>query len=75
MQFITLREVVARTRISRTTIWRRVRAGSFPPPVQLANGSTRYVLEAVTAWMAAQVRSQALRRQAGMGEEGHERAW
>ena len=65
MQFMTLREVVARTRMSRTTIWRRVRAGSFPPPVQLANGSTRYVLEAVTAWMAAQVRPQVVSRAVG----------
>jgi prophage regulatory protein len=54
MHFITLHEVVARTRLSRATIWRYVRAGRFPAPVRITTGSTRYVLEDVVAWMASQ---------------------
>jgi prophage regulatory protein len=28
-------EVMAYTGLSRTTLWRRVRAGTFPPPTEL----------------------------------------
>ncbi len=54
MHFITLHEVVARTRLSRTTIWRYVRAGRFPAPLRMSSGNSRYVLEDVIAWMANQ---------------------
>ena len=33
------REVMARTGLSRTTLWRRVRAGTFPAPTQLGENS------------------------------------
>lgn len=34
-------EVIRLTGLSRTTIWRRVRDGSFPPPIRLGPPSTR----------------------------------
>ena len=39
--------------VSRTTLWRMVREGSFPRPVRITDRSLGYVLEAVEAWMQA----------------------
>ena len=36
-------EVIEITGLSRTTIWRRERDGSFPPPIRLGGGHTRAV--------------------------------
>ena len=36
-------EVVKVTGLSRTTIWRRVKSGDFPPPVRLGSLATRSV--------------------------------
>ena len=44
--------------VSRTTLWRMVREGTFPRPVRITERNVGYVLEAVEAWM--QVRTQGL---------------
>ena len=36
-------EVVEVTGLSKTTIWRRVKSGDFPPPVRLGSLATRSV--------------------------------
>ena len=36
-------EVVQVTGLSKTTIWRRIKSGDFPPPVRLGNMETRSV--------------------------------
>ena len=36
-------EVVKVTGLSKTTIWRRVKSGDFPPPVRLGSMETRSV--------------------------------
>ena len=36
-------EVVEVTGLSKTTIWRRVRSGDFPPPLKLGNLATRSI--------------------------------
>ena len=36
-------EVVRITGLSKTTIWRRVKSGDFPPPVRLGSMETRSV--------------------------------
>jgi len=41
--------------VSRTTLWRMVREGSFPRPVQISKGNLGYLLETVEAWMQARV--------------------
>lgn len=45
-------EVMVRTGLSRTTIWRRVRAGTFPAPVQLGENSIGWPESEITAWLA-----------------------
>lgn len=47
MPFLTKRQVVARTGLSAVTIWRRIKAGDFPPSYQL---STRRV-----GWLEADI--------------------
>ena len=41
--------------VSRTTLWRMVREGSFPKPVRISKGNAGYLLETVEAWMQARV--------------------
>ena len=47
-------EVVARTGLSRTTLWRQVRAGSFPAPIKLTEGGAVGWFETqVEDWLAS----------------------
>ena len=39
---------------SSATLWRRVKAGTFPKPVKLSAGVTAWRVEDVRAWIAAQ---------------------
>lgn len=45
-------EVMERTGLSRTTLWRRVRAGTFPPPVELGANAIGWRSSAIDAWLA-----------------------
>jgi len=56
VRFIRSREVVEMIGVSRTTLWRMVREGSFPRPVRITERSLGYVLEAVEAWMQARTK-------------------
>ncbi len=49
-------EVMARTGLSRTTIWRRVRAGTFPAPHELGVNSVGWPASEITAWLASRPR-------------------
>lgn len=53
MQFIRPRRVLELIGVSRTTLWRMVRAGTFPRPVRITERNRGYILEAVEAWMKA----------------------
>ena len=50
------REVAERTGLSRVTIWRRVRAGKFPPPVILGEQAIGWPNSVITDWLDAQPR-------------------
>ncbi len=45
-------EVMARTGLSRTTIWRHVRAGTFPPPTELGQNSIGWPESLIRSWLA-----------------------
>jgi prophage regulatory protein len=45
--------VVDRTSLSRTTLWRLVRRGHFPPPVQISPGRVAWSETEVEAWITA----------------------
>jgi prophage regulatory protein len=50
------REVEERTKVSRVQRWRRVRAGTFPAPVQLGPNSIGWYEDEIEAWLAARPR-------------------
>jgi prophage regulatory protein len=52
-RLITAEEVYARTTLSRTTIQRHVKSGSFPPPVRISAQRVAWPEAAVNAWMGA----------------------
>ena len=45
-------EVKKRTKLSRVQRWRRVRAGTFPAPVQLGPNSIGWWEDEIEAWLA-----------------------
>ena len=45
-------EVVERTGLSRTTLWRRVRAGTFPAPTELGENSIGWPANVIASWLA-----------------------
>ncbi len=49
-------EVARRTGLSRTTIWRRERAGDFPRRVRLAPNSTGWIEAEVEQWIESRPR-------------------
>jgi prophage regulatory protein len=51
VQFIRSRDVVAMIGVSRTTLWRMVRAGTFPAPIRITERSRGYLLETIEDWM------------------------
>lgn len=53
VEFMVANEVIERTKLSRTTIWRLIKSGSFPKPSKL--GKTRLIWRtaAVEAWIRA----------------------
>ncbi len=44
-------QVIARVGLSRTTIWRRVRAGTFPAPVEIGVNSIGWPESEIAAWL------------------------
>ena len=53
MRFIRPRQVLEMIGVSRTTLWRMVRAGAFPRPVRITERNCGFVLDNVEAWMKA----------------------
>ena len=54
-QILRLKDVVELVGLSKTTIWRRMRAGEFPPALRLGGPSTRAVgwkMTDVEAWVS-----------------------
>lgn len=52
-RLVKQREVTHRTTLSRTSIWRGVKAGWFPPPVQLTPTRIAWKESDILAWIAS----------------------
>lgn len=52
--FLRQRQVLAFVPISKSTLWRRVQARSFPQPVKLSAGITAWRAEDLRSWIAEQ---------------------
>ena len=48
--YLTDRQVAERLSISRTSVWRWVKRGAFPAPIQFSPGATRWKLADVEQW-------------------------
>lgn len=44
-------DVISRVALSYPTIWRKVRAGTFPAPVQISDGRIAWKESAIVSWM------------------------
>ena len=53
---IKLPEVMQRSCLSKATIYRLIKAGNFPQPVQLGCRSVAWRVEEITAWLNSQQR-------------------
>jgi len=50
-RLLNVREVMAKTGYSRTTIYRRVRLGDFPAPIRIGPNAIRWRESALAAWL------------------------
>jgi prophage regulatory protein len=53
-KLLTIREVVAATRLSKLTIYKMVRAGKFPQQVRLAEQRVAWLAAEIDGWIADQ---------------------
>ncbi|SFN45302.1 prophage regulatory protein [Nitrosospira briensis] len=53
---LRLKQVLARTGISRSFMYQKMAEGLFPPPVRLGARAVGWVESEVEAWLAAQVK-------------------
>ena len=51
LRMLRFPDVIERSGLSRTTIWRRVRAKTFPAPVQLGANSIGWPESVITEWV------------------------
>lgn len=52
VRLLSVREVVARTTLSRTTLWRKAREGKFPQPLMLGEQRIAWRESDVADWIA-----------------------
>lgn len=50
---LSWREVQKTVGLSRSTVWRLIGKGGFPPPVQLSPGRVAWFESSITAWLEA----------------------
>lgn len=55
LQFIRQDEVLSRTKLSRSTLYELVNAGSFPKPLKLGERINAWPLTEIDEWMRAQM--------------------
>ncbi len=53
-RFLPEQEVVERTTLARATIWRGVKAGTFPKPAKISTHRVAWYEHEVNAWILAQ---------------------
>jgi prophage regulatory protein len=57
VRFIRTKDVLGMIGVSRSTLWRMVRAGRFPKRISISARAAGHVYEDVQAWMAARAAS------------------
>ena len=52
-QLVTVKEVLSTTKINRSTLWRMVQDGRFPPPIRISERCIRWPENQVNEWIDA----------------------
>ena len=52
-EMLRMPDVMSRVGLSRTSIWRRVRAGTFPAPIELGANSIGWPENAISEWITS----------------------
>jgi prophage regulatory protein len=55
-RFLSVAQVCDKVCLSRTALWRRVKAGTFPQSIRIGHRTTIFLEDEVEAWMQAQVK-------------------
>jgi len=50
IRFLREKEVIRRTSLSRTTLWRRVKKKTFPKPIKLSSGRKAWIESEIVEW-------------------------
>lgn len=53
--FLRLPAVIARTGLSRSSIYNKVADGSFPPPVHISTRAIGFVSDEIEAWISERI--------------------
>jgi len=53
---LRIADVMARTGLSRVSIWRQVRAGQFPAPIELSVNTIGWLENDIASWQASRPR-------------------
>lgn len=56
-RLMTRSEVEARTALSRTSIYRKMREGTFPTPLKIGERAVRWPESEIEAWLASRPRA------------------
>jgi prophage regulatory protein len=54
-RFLSTAQVLERTALSRATIKRRIKAGTFPQPIRLGHRTNVFVENEIDAWIDAKI--------------------
>jgi len=52
--YVRERQILAMLPFSKSTLWRKVKEGSFPKPVKLSERVTAWRVDEINDWMVAQ---------------------
>ena len=55
-RMLSVREVCVRVGLHRSTIWKKVRSGTFPPPIELCGNKIGWPETLVASWLASRTR-------------------
>ena len=53
MKILRMRDVLEMVGVSRTTVWRQVKAGNFPAPIRLSPRSVGWRQSDIEEWIAS----------------------
>ena len=51
-RMLSVREVVERVGLHRSTIWKKIRAGGFPAPIELCENKIGWPASEISTWLA-----------------------